>query len=408
MRTILSAVESVRLNTCSGTEQIRSVAARLDRFVAEHVVGEYQFTKASSNAVKSLLQSLQIEQISFSLPSSLHLPLHVAPFVWGLQGEKDAADALLTKLRVCVLALQPSVAEHHFMDVQSLATTTPLRITQGETAVFSGAPDVVILRERLDPRETVVPLSSCVVSIDWKTPTAMAQHFSIARIAAQQAIGFSRLHADGFSPPVFFTDLSTCFRCWLLIGHSLCVFKGAAGADLSLKEGVALIHYFLKNEGRLAAADVPAGVVGLGDRGAWRGSGRGDSGGDTPHGEEGGGLSPGDGGGGFGGGGTSGGGAALTSFAASLLDVSSPAMVTGPPTLVDSSPEEVARILCRAGSPAGTDDSRWWGADAPTPPPEKSREEHLTDHFDEWRACMHAAAVQLRAAGVADLPDAGV
>jgi hypothetical protein len=106
---------------------------------------------------------------------------------------------------------------------------------------FRGMPDAIAPRSAVGVAEELQPVSSsAVVSVDWKTPSAFANVVAVTSIGRIQAIAFASKRK---SVPVFFTDMMSGFRCWIVIANGLYYLHPEE--SLSLCEGVALMRYFL-------------------------------------------------------------------------------------------------------------------------------------------------------------------
>jgi hypothetical protein len=147
-----------------------------------------------------------------------------------------------------------------FVDVQPLATHAPLSIHAEGIGHFHGMTGMVILEHGLIQEEVSSPLSNCVLSVDWKHPSK----FNIRNksIATLQAYAISRLRgSETDSPPIFFTDMSSGFRCWQMVDGKLGLYHGASDSELlSLEEGVALIRYFLVEDAATDSVARPEGT----------------------------------------------------------------------------------------------------------------------------------------------------
>lgn len=122
----------------------------------------------------------------------------------------------------------------------------------------------------LDPEEIVNLPYHCAALIDWKILEKFRQKKTIARIAILQALALADQRDGKHCQPVFFTDLQTGFRCYIIINRRVHTFHPPT-SELSLESGIALMRYFIKNRGSLAPADrehlagIPAGVASVED-----------------------------------------------------------------------------------------------------------------------------------------------
>lgn len=223
----------------------KELASSLQAVITKTATPKVPFTAASPSAVDNLLRRrhiaerppLPLPQLSDLLPASL-----LEPFNWGTLTETRAAPDLLQKLREWVVNGAIPPISNEFLDVQGLASHAPLHIYEPHIGDFKGINDMVILNSGLSAAEIVSPMANCAVAVDWKVPSKLA---TAKHLAALQAIGLSVLRDEANSPPLFFTDLCTGFRCWRLIDNDFCCYKGINGSLLTLAEGVALIRYFL-------------------------------------------------------------------------------------------------------------------------------------------------------------------
>ena len=240
---------------------------------------DIRFSVASPTLVDKLLRHLAVRELEpLALPPSDHLlppDGALTPFSWTRgQTEPAASHELLALLQSWVKdGLEPPIT-NAFMDVQGLASHAPMEIAVGKLGTFKGMCGMVVLRRGLTEDDIFSPLGNCALAVDWKHPSAFSLKATKPQ-AALQTIGLSRLLGGENSPPVFFTDMATGFRCWQLVESELGVYHGASGtADLTLAEGVALIRHFLVRDAELMGIqrarvlavrdDSPLGAAGAG------------------------------------------------------------------------------------------------------------------------------------------------
>ena len=232
-----------------------TLSARVASLVSQHVVRDVAFSVASPSMVRNFCTSIGLRDGGrLELPSFEglgHRP-RPTPFVWGGMRETAAAPRLQALLDLWVRTDAAPPVANAFCDVQSLAAHSPLTL-EHEGAIFRGVPDCVVLNRGLD-LGTLMPLSSCCVSVDWKTPAAFESRPSTTSQALLQAIGLARFGGA----PVFVTDLATGFRCWLVVDKTTVYTFHSDARDLTLAEGVLLIRYFIRHGGRLSDADARA------------------------------------------------------------------------------------------------------------------------------------------------------
>ena len=180
----------------------------------------------------------------------------VQPYAWPAgRSEAQASPQLLVLLERWVKINCSSAIRNVFTDVQGFARHAPMEFVSLGVGKFKGVPDMVILHEGLTEDDTVSPLSNCVVAVDWKRPSSFRDALNKPQ-GVLQAVGFSQLLDSDVGPPVFFTDMTTGFRCWQVIGGELYFYRGTTGtSNLSLAEGVALIRYFLIDAAKRRQAD---------------------------------------------------------------------------------------------------------------------------------------------------------
>ena len=184
-----------------------------------------------------------------------------APFEWaGCRGEKkevEESPALLALLERWVKSDAEPPVSNLFLDVQR----GPLMCMPVEgVADFSGVPDAIVVARGIGSREEAEPFAaSAVFTVDWKRRSAMQVRGRIAAIGHVHALALASARGFEAGQPVFFTDLATGFRCWIVLNSNLYFFHDDAGkVDLSLAQGVALMRYFIARAaegGALAVSD---------------------------------------------------------------------------------------------------------------------------------------------------------
>ena len=203
------------------------------------------FSDANITEVGPLLTERDIRQGRvLPLPpniSSLR-PASVPPFLWGSRKEGKEESAELAA------ALQALLGDCTVMDVRGKHN---LRLESTDCA-FSGFADAVVLPVGFAVPAVVMPYSCCVAVLDWKTQ-AVFQSEDVSTQALLELLGTSDLSNPSPPPPVFFTDMATGFRVWLLRGTTFHTFHGSR--DLSLEDGVALLRYFIQHQGALSRDD---------------------------------------------------------------------------------------------------------------------------------------------------------
>lgn len=230
--------------------------------VRQHEFKEGVFSKVSASDCQRLM-----ERSGFHTGAQLPLPASIAdvgtvdclaPFVWETPSKKysetQASPLLRPKLEAWLRSgASPALDDVHFKNVEQ-RTGVPL-VAESDQARFTGVPDLVALRRGLNQYAFSVWLDT-VASWDWKTQEKFANRTKVAAQATLQVLGFANQWEAIDSPPVFFSDMSTGVRCWIMVGGTIYAFHGTE-RDLTLEEGVRLTRYFIANNGRLLDADLP-------------------------------------------------------------------------------------------------------------------------------------------------------
>ena len=218
----------------------------LASLVKQNKMEDFNFSKVSGTCVSRAAMALEVE-----VKGHLHLPdlspympaaADVRAYVWGANEKETAASPhLLALLSSWVkFGAVPPIA-NAFFDVQPLASYSPMELVVEDVGTFRGMPDAIAPRSAVGLAEELQPVSSsAVVSVDWKTPSAFANVGAVASIGHIQAMAFASKRK---SVPVFFTDMMSGFRCWIVIANGLYYLH--PGDCLTLCEGVALMRYFL-------------------------------------------------------------------------------------------------------------------------------------------------------------------
>ena len=207
---------------------------------------DFNFSKVSGNCVSRAVEALEVAvKGNLRLPDlSPYMPAaaDVRAYTWGANEKETAASPhLLALLSGWVKRGAMPPIGNRFFDVQSLASHSPMELVVEDVGTFRGMPDAVAPRSAVGVAEELQPVSSsAVVSVDWKTPGAFSSAGAVASIGHIQAMAFASKRK---SVPVFFTDMVSGFRCWIVIANGLYYLH--PGGCLSLCEGVALMRYFL-------------------------------------------------------------------------------------------------------------------------------------------------------------------
>jgi len=214
--------------------------------VRQNKMEDFNFSKVSGNCVSRAVEALEVAvKGNLRLPDlSPYMPAaaDVRAYVWGANEKETAASPhLLALLSAWVkFGAVPPIA-NAFFDVQPLASHSPMELVVEDVGTFRGMPDAIAPRSAVGLAEELQPVSSsAVVSVDWKTPSAFASVGAVTSIGHIQAMAFASKRK---SVPVFFTDMMSGFRCWIVIANGLYYLH--PGDCLTLCEGVALMRYFL-------------------------------------------------------------------------------------------------------------------------------------------------------------------
>ena len=220
--------------------------AVLASLVKQNKMEDFNFSKVSGPCVSRAAEALEVEvKGRLLLPDlSPYMPAAagVSAYAWGANEKETAASPhLLALLSAWVkVGAVPPIA-NTFFDVQPLASHTPMALVVEDVGTFRGMPDAIAPCSAVGIAEELQPVSSsAVVSVDWKTPSAFASVGAVTSIGHIQAMAFASKRK---SVPVFFTDMVSGFRCWIVIANRLYYLH--PGDSLSLREGVALMRYFL-------------------------------------------------------------------------------------------------------------------------------------------------------------------
>jgi len=184
--------------------------------------------------------------------------VHTEPFVWETRLKKYSEDQASPTLRPRFVTwmrtgANPALDDVVFKPVER-RNKVPL-VAESDTMHYTGVPDLVVLRRGLD-EDTFSIWNDTAASMDWKTEERFADRHAVAAQATMQVLGFAAQWNANCSPPVFFSDMATGVRCWIMVDGVLYTFH-RAGKDLTLEQGVRLCRYFIANDGRLLDADMP-------------------------------------------------------------------------------------------------------------------------------------------------------
>ena len=182
----------------------------------------------------------------------------LTPFEWGArESETDASKQLLPLLQSWVVTGARPPIPNLFLDVQGLAHDMPIELHVEHVAVFKGMPDAIVAARGIGREEEASPTTSAaVVAVDWKTPTTLSKYSDIVAIGHVLALAFARNSNFAVGKPVFFSDMHSGFRGWIILNSTL-YYLHPDDRDLTLAEGVALIRYFLaaQSDGRVASVE---------------------------------------------------------------------------------------------------------------------------------------------------------
>jgi hypothetical protein len=217
--------------------------------VQQKKLEDFNFSRVSNQCVSRAISALNVE-----IGGHLHLPellpymplsSDVRAYPWGAtEGETSVSGNLLKLLTTWVtFGAVPNIL-NRFFDVQSLSAHNSMEIIVDSVGTFRGMPDAIASRSTVcDFHEIGSISSSTLVSVDWKTPSAFANASKVNPIGHIQAIAFENLSQR--SIPVFFTDMSSGFKCWIVVESKLYYLHKEDGQSLTLTEGIALMRYFL-------------------------------------------------------------------------------------------------------------------------------------------------------------------
>jgi len=224
------------------------------------------FTRATTGMVNQLLYKRGLREGVLALPATIgdfYPTTALSAFSWTrdgalkkAMGEPEASKVLLPLLRSFIEDGATPAVINPIVDVQNLSATAPMVVEEAGIANFKGVPDIVILRNGLDS-PVGLPFSSTVVSVDWKTPEAMNERGVIQNLGYLHAIALSERTSSAVNPPAFFTDMVSRVRAWELVGSTIYALHPAQG-DLTLREGVALMRFYIARADSMAAAEGPA------------------------------------------------------------------------------------------------------------------------------------------------------
>ena len=234
-----------------------------------------QFSKASPKLASQALDSLclgtggrlRLPDLEQYMPSSALL----TPYEWGpRESENQASSRLLPLLKSWVVTDARPAVSNMFMDVQRLASNMPIELFVENVANFKGMPDMIVAGRAIGREEEASPTTSAaVVAVDWKTPAALSKTSEIMAIGHVHALAFAQASSFLAGKPVFFTDLRSGFRSWIVLDSTL-YYLHPDDRLLTLAEGVALIRYFLaaQGDGRVVSREAGSLVCALPSRGA--------------------------------------------------------------------------------------------------------------------------------------------
>ena len=313
------------------TATMESFTIAATAIIKQQAHDEGEFSKASIALAGRTMRALRIrEGGALALPASVLAEaglLRLSSFDWGTGKYDEAAKSplLLDKLDLDVRG--GTDITNAFVDVRSRKAMTVEFEDREGTVTLTGVPEAVFLRRGLDST-VLAPFFNTLASAEWKTPDTINKAASVVQTKLQ-AIALMQVLEAASGPPAFLTDLTTGFRAFIVIDSMLYSFQESY-AWLSLEVGVALIRFFLRG-GQVTVDSSP------GEAGGGASSGGSGSGGSL--------------GGGGGAGGSSGRGGGMAarppSGGAGATPQQSGKQSGGvvddlsPPTIVDSSPEEI-------------------------------------------------------------------
>lgn len=167
----------------------------------------------------------------------------ICPYDWTSQSERQAAPYLLERLKGWVQNKANPPVPNLFLDVQGRAVHSAMQVPVEGVANFSGMPDAIVPHRRIQLPEEAYPIAAAQLAVDWKRPQDFRNRRQVSAIGRIQALAFAQPTAYDDGKPVFFTDMSTGFRAWVVLRGT--VYYLHPDRDLTLTEGVALIRYFL-------------------------------------------------------------------------------------------------------------------------------------------------------------------
>ena len=244
----LALLQKVNDTLAAQGAMLAAQGATLASLVSQTRMGSYVFSRVSASDVGRAVDALDINVMGLlRLPDlSAFLPVsELDAFDWGTpeKQERTASLALRPLLDEWVKSGAMPMIENVLLDAQTAATECPLRLSVDEVGTFKGISDAIYLRRNVRSTAEAQPIwNPALISIDWKTPSAFLNTTKIAAIGHIQALAFAT--ARKCAVPVFFSDMMTGFRVWLVIGKSL-YHLHPDGGSLTLKEGVALIRFIL-------------------------------------------------------------------------------------------------------------------------------------------------------------------
>jgi hypothetical protein len=176
-----------------------------------------------------------------------YMPLSsdICAYLWGATERGTSASGnLLDLLNTWVTyGAVPNIG-NQFIDTQPLFANNSADVFVDFEGTFRKMPDAIGLRSTVsDINEICSISSSAIVSVNWETPTEFANARKMSCFGHGLAIAFANLSRR--SIPVFITDMSSGFKCWIFIESKLYYLHRIDGQCLTLIEGIALMRYFL-------------------------------------------------------------------------------------------------------------------------------------------------------------------